>query len=107
MPAVSITGWVLVVRSSCSFGPDLISAPMSSPSAAEASARVAATAGCSPQASSMPTAWEPWPGKTKANAVLIVCLLWWFVRGGSEVEQHRTPGEAAAHAFEQQGLALL
>ena len=35
---------------------------------AEASPSVAATAGWSPQASSMPTDCEPWPGKTIANA---------------------------------------
>ena len=39
-PATSITGWVLVVRSSCSFGPSWISRPTSTPSAAEASSSV-------------------------------------------------------------------
>jgi len=78
MAAVSITGWVLVVSSSASFGPPWISAPMSSLSAAEASASVCRTAGCSPQASSMPTDCEPWPGKTNANAGMdgLACIRW-------------------------------
>ena len=69
-PATSMTGWVLVVRASASFGPSWIRRPMSSPRASDASCSVSRTAGWSPQASSMPTDWEPWPGKTNANAFM-------------------------------------
>ncbi|MDT4837787.1 hypothetical protein FQZ97_715290 [compost metagenome] len=44
-PATSITGCVLVVSASSSLGPFLISAPMSSLSASEASRKVSTTAG--------------------------------------------------------------
>ena len=53
-------------------GPRGSGGAMSSPSASDASASVCRTAGWSPQASSMPTACEPWPGNTNAN-VVIVC----------------------------------
>src|SRR4051812_45999017 len=108
MPATSITGCVLVVSASVSLLPSRISRPTSSPSASDASASVCATAGWSPQASSMPTACEPWPGKTKANGFMDGdSRMWGGRRGGSEFEQHRAPGEAAADAFEHQRLALL
>ncbi len=88
---------------------------MSSPRASEASCRVWRTAGWSPQASSMPTDCEPWPGKDECE---------WFHTGSrkmcagdgrgaswaaasSVVQQDRAPGEAAAHAFEHQRVALL
>ena len=45
VPAVSITGWVLVVRASCSLGPSRMSREMSSPNASDASANVWRTAG--------------------------------------------------------------
>lgn len=57
----------LVVSAKASFGPSLISWPTFSPRASEASCRVWATTGWSPQASSMPTDWEPWPGNTNAK----------------------------------------
>ena len=69
--ATSITGCVLVVRARASLGPSWISLATSSPKASEASAKVCATTGWSPQASSMPTDCEPWPGNTKANAVMV------------------------------------
>ncbi len=86
MPAHSITGWVLVVRSRCSCGPSRISAPRSWPSAAEASSRVSRTAGWSPQALSMPTDCEPWPGKTNANEVMAM----WF-RSRADTAPHVKP----------------
>src|SRR4051812_7872002 len=122
MPAVSITGWVLVVRSSCSLGPSWIRRPTSSPSAAEASCSVERTAGWSPQASSMPTLCEPWPGKTNANAVMeweILLFSSMATQGkrraagcsdrqrGSVVDQRSTPGEATADAFKKQPLPPL
>src|SRR6188768_2127952 len=110
MPATSITGWVLVVSASVSLGPSLIRRPRSSSRASEASFRTAATAGWSPQASSMPTACEPWPGNTKANGFML-CLSNAMVVAeaarASEVQQDRAPGEAAAHAFEHERVALL
>src|SRR3954466_3341035 len=102
MPAVNITGCVLVVRSSWSFGPSWISFATSSPSASEASVSVCRTTGSSPHASSMPTACEPWPGNTKANFVMGIGYVY-----TSEVEEHRAPGEAAAHAFEHDRVAAL
>src|SRR6478735_5159066 len=108
MPAVSIAGWVLAVRSSRSFGPSRISRAMSSPSAVEASSSVCRTAALSPQASSMPTACEPWPGKTKANGFMrTVSRRALFGAVASEIEQGRAPGEAAAHAFEHHRVATL
>src|ERR1700761_8371270 len=119
MPAVSITGCVLGVRSSCSLGPPWISRPPSSPSAAEASCSVERTAGWSPQASSMPTLCEPWPGNTNANAVMgEEILLFSSVTTGQTpgrlvsgvllvVDQRCTPCEAAADAFKQQALPAL
>src|SRR5205085_8023212 len=109
MAAVSMTGCVLVVRSSCSFGPAWISAATSSPSASDASRRVCRTAGWSPQASSMPTDCEPCPGKTNANEA-IACVSPMVRKekpraAASEIEQHRAPGEAAADALEQDGVA--
>src|SRR6188768_2109130 len=98
---------VLTVRSSCSLGPSWISWPMSLPSAADASSSVARTAACPPQASSMPTDCEPCPGKTNAKSAMLVCLLLFLSRAASEVEQHGTPGEATADAFEQHGVAAL
>ncbi len=74
-PATSITGWVLVVSASASLGPWAISVPMSSPSASEASCSVSRTAGWSPQASSMPTDCDPWPGKTKATGFMAMASL--------------------------------
>src|SRR5437899_2469875 len=65
-------------------------------SVAEASSRVWRTAGWSPQPSSMPTDCERWPGRTNANG---------FIVGTLVVEQRRTPGEAAADAFEHQRVA--
>ena len=73
-PATSITGWVLVVSARSSLGPPAISAPISSLSASEASAIVSRTAGWSPQASSMPTDCEPWPGNTKAMGFMALEL---------------------------------
>ena len=70
-PATSITGWVLVVSASASLGPAWISWATSSPSASEASCSVDRTTGWSPQASSMPTDWEPCPGKMNAKDVMI------------------------------------
>src|SRR5690606_26710483 len=102
MAAVSITGSVLVVRSRVSFGPSAIRRPMSSPSASEASASVSRTAAWPCQASSMPTACEPCPGNTNANAVMGEIYPFCSV-----IQQHRAPGEAAAHTFEQQGLPPL
>src|SRR5437867_8492291 len=100
MPAVSITGCVLVVRSSCSFGPSRIRRATASPSACEASSSVARTAGWSPHASSMPTACDPWPGNTNANAVIATVF-------GSEIEEHGAPRKGAADAFEHQRVAAL
>src|SRR5471032_475916 len=84
---------------------------MSSPSAAEASCSVDATAGWSPQASSMPTLCEPWPGKTNANAVMGWEILLFSSMNGaggavclSIVDQGSAPGDAAA-ALKQQSLA--
>src|SRR6185436_19430580 len=107
MPATSITGWVLVVRASASLGPSLIRRATSSPSASEASFSVAATSGWSPQASSMPTDCEPWPGNTKANGFMLVSLVRENRLRGSEVQQDGAPGEAAAHAFQHEGVTLL
>src|SRR6185369_12860269 len=84
---------------------------MSMPSASEASVSVWATAGWSPQASNMPTVCEPWPGKTNANEVIacLFCLSSLSVprQPRSQVQQHSAPGEAAADAFEQHGVAAL
>ncbi|MDT4844748.1 hypothetical protein FQZ97_787170 [compost metagenome] len=69
-PATSITGWVLVVKPSASLGPSWIRCCRSWPKASDASCKVSRTAGWSPQASSMPTDWEPWPGKRNAKEVM-------------------------------------
>src|SRR3954454_22743017 len=109
MPATSITGCVLVVSAKASLGPSLTNRPMSSPSASEASARVEVTAGWSPQASSMPTACEPCPGKTKANGCIGIGVGsggWRARKAGSQIQQHGAPGEAAADALEHQRVAL-
>src|SRR5690606_30493433 len=113
-PATSITGWVLVVRPRLSLGPSWIRRPRSSPRASEASRKVSATTGWSPQASSMPTDWEPWPGKTNAKVLAIVSS--WNTNEirpqrfpGKHQQLHSqeygTPGEAATHAFEHDDLA--
>src|SRR3954462_4877188 len=103
-----MTGCVLVVSARASLGPSLTRRATSSPSASDASARVEVTAGWSPQASSMPTACEPCPGKTKADACMVV-----FSSGGtdareagSEIQQHRAPCETAADTFEHQRVTL-
>ena len=76
--------------------------PTSSPRPREASARVRSTSGWLPQGSSMPTAWEPWPGKTTANDAVMA-----KERDGSVGQQGRAPGEAAAHAFEHELVTAL
>src|SRR5512145_325277 len=108
MPATSITGCVFVVSASDSLGPSLIRRPTSSPSASDASFSVSATAGWSPQASSMPTDCEPWPGNTKANGFMrVVPVVGLRSRAASEIEEDSAPGEAAAHAFQHEGVTLL
>jgi hypothetical protein len=66
--AVSITGCVLVVRSSASLGPSDQRSDVFAQRGRGLVQRGWRTAGWSPQASSMPTDCEPWPGKTKAKA---------------------------------------
>src|SRR5215204_3313081 len=108
MPATSMTGCVFVVSARASLGPSLMRRATSSPKASEASRKVSATAGWSPQASSMPTDCDPCPGKTKAKGCM-ACLLFGCAKPprASEVQQDRAPGETAAHAFEHEGVALL
>ncbi|OIQ64828.1 hypothetical protein GALL_536190 [mine drainage metagenome] len=74
-PAVNMTGWVLVVRLSCSAGPCAMSKARSCESAALASCRVSRTAGWVATLSSMPTDCEPCPGKTKANVMVKECCV--------------------------------
>src|SRR5690606_32503008 len=121
MPAVSMAGWVLVVRLSCSAGPWAIRAPRSWPSASPARATTSATAALPAQASSMPTDWDPWPGKTKA-IFMMECIdlntesmRITRPRGAApgtaspalHAHQDRTPGEAAPDALHQHQLAGL
>src|SRR5690606_23123348 len=113
--AVSITGWVLVVRSSSSFGPSEISLARSNCRASDASASVCCTTGLSAKPLSMPMACEPCPGKTNANVVMLsLLLLYMSARAGLmlhadelHADQYRAPGEAAAHAFHHDVLARL
>ena len=79
IPAVSMTGWVLVVSASASPGPSVTSAHRSSPSAALASSKVARTSGCSSQPAIMPIDCEPCPGNTTAILFIVARLSVAFV----------------------------
>ena len=68
MEAARSAGWAFSVRSSRSAGPSQASALSGSPRAASAAANTAAAAGeDAARSRPMPTACEPWPGKTNAN----------------------------------------
>src|SRR5690554_2615935 len=105
-----MTGWVLVVRLRSSAGPVAIRAARSCPSAAEACSSVRDTAELPAHASSMPTDCDPCPGNT--NAIFMDYSFWIGTeaahgkKSGSRLHasQHRTPGEAAAHALHQHKL---
>ena len=61
-------GWALTVRSRSSLGPSQARRDSGSPRASSAAANTAAAAGeTSARARPMPTACEPWPGKTNAS----------------------------------------
>ena len=88
-------GWAFSVRSRSSAGPSHASALIASPSASSAAAKTAAAAGdVSARARPIPTDWDPWPGKTKANRVIgrkgragdrstprFACTVAWTCRG--------------------------
>src|SRR6478672_7489365 len=95
-----MTGCVLVVRSSDSFGPSAISLAISNCSASDASSSVCRTTGLPAKPFNMPTAWEPCPGKTKANVVMRVIEV-------LQSCEYRTPGESAADAFHHHVMAGL
>ena len=68
MPAVSITGWVLVVRSSCSFGPSRISArDVLAERRRRLGERLRARPGGRPRRRACRPPASPGPGKTNAN----------------------------------------
>ena len=60
-------GCVLTVSSSTSAGPSRIRRPMSSPSAVDARRTMSPTTAFAAKPASMPTDWEPCPGKTNAT----------------------------------------
>ena len=73
--AASSAGWALTVRSSSSAGPSQARRERGSPSASSAWAKTAAAAGeTAASARPMPTACEPWPGKTKARLDIVVAV---------------------------------
>src|SRR5690606_11205982 len=95
--------------------PDAIRAPRSCPKAPQAWSITCRTAALPAQASSMPTACEPCPGKTKA--IFITCRQKVESNSGRDyaepsyalsalhLDQHGTPGEPASNALHQNGFA--
>ena len=71
MAAVNISGCVLTVWASSSAGPSETSCHRSWFSVPEASSNVERTTTESPYAFIIPTDWEPCPGNTNANAMII------------------------------------
>ena len=106
-PATSMTGWVLVVRPSASLGPSLMSRARSSPSASEASCRRRPRPDDRPR---RPACRQPASPGRERRMRTVSCHFQERKRSAaarrSEVEQHGAPGEAAAHAFEHQRVAL-
>mmetsp|Transcript_65739 Transcript_65739/g.132013 ORF Transcript_65739/g.132013 Transcript_65739/m.132013 type:complete len:267 (-) Transcript_65739:635-1435(-) len=66
MPATNIAGWQYFVSLSLFSGPLRQSSLMSQPRTFSAVANISLTAGRLTQSFSMPTYWEPWPGKSRA-----------------------------------------
>mmetsp|Transcript_93634 Transcript_93634/g.292867 ORF Transcript_93634/g.292867 Transcript_93634/m.292867 type:complete len:268 (+) Transcript_93634:459-1262(+) len=67
MPATNIAGWQYFVSLSWFSGPFRQSSFKSQPSTFSAVASISFTAGMFTQSLSMPTYWEPWPGKSSAT----------------------------------------
>ncbi len=99
--AASSAGWALTVRSSSSAGPSQATLESGSPSASSACAKTAAAAGETvASARPMPTACEPWPGKTKAR--LDICLA---VPRANGLSAAATPGALPGRGLERDARA--